>query len=88
MKSGKLLAGILAGFAAGAVIGMLFAPEKGANTRRKIMKKGEGYADDLKERFEDFVDSLNEKYESAMQKKESILPDGQLKPEDIKSEKA
>lgn len=87
MNSGKLLVCILAGFAAGAVIGILFAPEKGSRTRKQIRNKGENYADDLKDKFDDFVDSFNKKYQSIMQKTESMTVDGKQKPEDIKGEK-
>ncbi len=41
MSSGKVFLGILAGAAAGALAGILFAPEKGSKTRKKIVKKGE-----------------------------------------------
>ena len=36
MKSGSLLSGFLTGAAIGAAIGILFAPEKGEDTRSKI----------------------------------------------------
>ena len=58
MKAGKIIGGILAGIAAGAVLGFLFAPDKGSETRKKISKKGEDLAADLKRRFHDFVDGL------------------------------
>jgi gas vesicle protein len=46
---------LLIGFAAGMVVGMLFAPDKGSETRRKISETG----NDLKNKFNDFVDSLS-----------------------------
>ena len=49
MSTGKVLLGVLAGVAAGAMLGILFAPDKGSNTRKKISKKGEDYADAVKE---------------------------------------
>jgi len=64
MSSGKVLLGVLAGVAAGALLGILFAPEKGADTRRKIMSKGEEYVDDLKEKFGEFVDKVAGKHDS------------------------
>ncbi|HSO86764.1 MAG TPA: YtxH domain-containing protein [Draconibacterium sp.] len=65
MSSGKVLLGVLAGVAAGALVGILFAPEKGSTTRRKIVSKGEEYVDDLKEKFGEFVDKVAEKFETA-----------------------
>jgi len=60
MGSGKLLLGVLAGVAAGAVLGILFAPAKGSETRKKISKKGEDFADGLKAKFDEFLDSISE----------------------------
>ncbi len=65
MNSGKVLLGILAGIAVGATLGILFAPEKGSVTRKKILKKGEDYAESLKERFNQTVGNISEKYEKA-----------------------
>ena len=65
MGSGKVLLGLLAGVAAGAVLGVLFAPEKGSATRKKISKKSDDYAETLKEQFKEFLDSLSEKFEQA-----------------------
>src|ERR1035437_9014120 len=61
MSSGKVLLSILAGVAVGAVLGVLFAPDKGWNTRKRIAKKGEDHAEDLREKFEEFLDSISEK---------------------------
>lgn len=38
MKNGKFLAGIIAGLGTGAILGILFAPEKGSKTRKRILK--------------------------------------------------
>ena len=36
MSTGKVITGIVAGMAAGAVLGILLAPDKGSETRKKI----------------------------------------------------
>jgi gas vesicle protein len=63
MSSGKVLLSLLAGVAAGALLGILFAPEKGSVTRKKISSKAEEYGEGLKEKFNEFVDDITEKFE-------------------------
>jgi len=65
MKSKKILAAVLLGVAAGAIAGILFAPDKGSVTREKIKEAGEDLKNNLKEKVSEFVDSVKEKYESA-----------------------
>jgi gas vesicle protein len=64
----------MAGFAAGAVLGILFAPEKGSRIRRSIVRKGEDVADEIgdkiEERFDELIDKVrslrkSKKYDSA-----------------------
>ena len=56
MKTSRVVLGVLAGAAVGALVGILFAPDKGSNTRRKIAKKGEDFVEDLKTRASDIRD--------------------------------
>jgi gas vesicle protein len=64
MSTGKTLLGLAAGLAAGAVLGILFAPAKGKDTRNKISKKGEKIVEDLKTKFDEFLENITRKYEN------------------------
>ncbi|MFO7864668.1 MAG: YtxH domain-containing protein [Salinivirgaceae bacterium] len=50
MSTEKLVYGVLAGLAIGAITGILFAPQKGSVIRNKIMGKGDYYLH--KQKFE------------------------------------
>ena len=76
MSTGKVLLGVLAGVATGAVLGILFAPDKGTETRRKISKKGEDYADGLKDKFNDFIETISENFSSVKGQAESLADAG------------
>lgn len=72
MNGGKVILGLLAGIAAGALLGVLFAPDKGTETRRKITSKGKDFVDEVKHKYDDFVRGVNEKIDSVKQEAEYI----------------
>lgn len=61
MNNGKVILGALAGVAAGALIGILFAPDKGSETRKKIASKSGEYFESAKEKLSDVLDNFAEK---------------------------
>jgi len=58
--SGKIITAMLAGLAAGAVLGILFAPDKGSETRDKLNESLADLGDAIKERAEEQLDQLND----------------------------
>lgn len=85
MSSGKLFMGLLTGLATGAVLGVLFAPDKGSVTRRKIAEAGEDYAETVKEKFNLMVDSFNEKFEKVRDDVEKNVSKAKGAKKDIES---
>lgn len=46
-KNGKIILGVLGAAAAGAVIGLLLAPDKGSDLRKKISKAADDFAGNI-----------------------------------------
>ena len=65
---------LLWGFTLGLVTGLLLAPEKGSETRKKISRK----AADLKDKFDDFIDSVSEKLDSFTNVAEDLAADAKM----------
>ncbi|RZL18820.1 MAG: YtxH domain-containing protein [Pedobacter sp.] len=57
--SSKVLVGLLAGLAAGAALGLLFAPEKGTETRDKLSQSLKDLGDTIKDRAADEINNLS-----------------------------
>jgi gas vesicle protein len=86
MSAGKVITGILIGAAAGAVLGVLFAPDKGTATRNKIAKKGSDFTSELKDKFGQLVDNIVSKFESAQDEAGDLAETGKQKLKALKEE--
>jgi gas vesicle protein len=73
MESGKTAAGVLLGVGVGALLGILFAPDKGSKTRQKIMDKGQDYTDELKGKFDELYQDVSDKYDSFLEEAKSAV---------------
>jgi len=62
MDNSKLVWGFLAGAAIGGALGILLAPDKGTETRRRIMEKGSDLSGSLKDTFNDVVDGVKDNF--------------------------
>jgi gas vesicle protein len=65
MSASKVLLGAAIGMATGAVLGVLFAPDKGSATRRKIAQQGSRYVDAINNTAGEYAESIGETIESA-----------------------
>ena len=75
MKTSRVILGVLAGAAVGALIGILFAPDKGANTRGRLVRKGEDFVGDLKTKVNHYRDQASEvveKFADTLHSKEEV----------------
>jgi gas vesicle protein len=79
MNSSKLVVGILGGVAVGALIGILFAPEKGSKTRKKIVNKSSDFVDDVKDKFDDMYADVTDKYENLLSDAKGMIVKKELK---------
>lgn len=64
-STSKILLGFVAGAAIGGALGILLAPDKGSETRRKIVEKGSemgesltGFGETVKDKFNDVVENV------------------------------
>lgn len=76
MSNAKLAKGILLGAAAGAVLGILFAPDKGSATRKKISGKAGDIKDSIKDKYNNLVDGIAAKFQSTKEEAEALLKKG------------
>lgn len=54
----KVLIGLLAGLAAGAALGLLFAPDKGTDTRDRLSQSLKDLGDSIKDKAADEINNL------------------------------
>ena len=75
--TGKLIATLTAGFAAGVVAGILFAPEVGEKTRENLKSKASEIGDELEAQYQVEIEKLKVKVsELTNELKETIADSG------------
>ncbi|MBK9478747.1 MAG: YtxH domain-containing protein [Bacteroidetes bacterium] len=86
MRTGKVVVGLLAGVAIGALAGILFAPDKGSKTRKQLVDKGEDLVDDLKSKLDGMLNSVTEKFEQVQSQADAFVEKGKAKYAEAKKE--
>lgn len=66
--TGKIVGALLIGAAIGGAMGILFAPDKGSETRKKLSGKTGDIAHLLQEKFEAFLEQAKNEFECARDK--------------------
>ena len=84
MASTKSFFSLLAGLAAGAAIGILYAPDKGWKTRARVKKAAENGYEDVKDNLGDFGAKVDEKTAEAKASIKDIRETLREKGEEIK----
>ena len=59
-ETAKIVGALLVGAAAGAALGLLYAPEKGQQTRKKISERANNLVGDLKNKIEEGKNLITE----------------------------
>lgn len=84
-NTGKVLGAIFLGAAIGGALGVLFAPDKGSETRKKISSKSGEFTDSLKDKFGEFVDRFRKEVDTAKEKANDYAENGKAVVERLKT---
>lgn len=81
----KVLVALLAGVAAGAALGILFAPERGTETRDKLNDALKNLGDTIKDRAAEEIDNLSSLKEKIVENIKTTLGTAEDTIEDVKA---
>ena len=82
-KSSRSFWAFVVGATAGAIVGILYAPDKGENTRNKLYYQLNKYRDQLKELINDIVDGKEVIETTAKSEGKKVVQDAKIKAEKL-----
>ena len=83
-NTGKVIGAIFLGAAIGGALGILFAPDKGIETRKKISKKGNDFTGAVKEKFDSIVDKFKKEVADVQDQADEFAANGKSAIEKLK----
>ncbi|WP_407429947.1 YtxH domain-containing protein [Arcticibacter sp.] len=81
----KVLVALLAGVAAGAALGILFAPERGTETRDRLNDALKNLGDTIKDRAAEEIDNLSSLKEKIVENLKTTLGSAEDTLDDVKA---
>ena len=81
MKTNKVVLAAIGGLAAGAALGILFAPRSGKKTRKKIAEKSKALKEHAKEDFDKLIEKIDHKYKTISDDAHRLLQESKSKAE-------
>ena len=78
-NSGKVIGALLLGAVIGGALGILFAPDKGSETRKKIAGRAGDITDSIKDKFNALLEEAKNELEVAKEKVIDFAEDGRGK---------
>lgn len=84
-NTGKVIGAIVLGAAIGGILGILFAPDKGSETRKKISKKGSDFTDAVKDKFDAIAEKFRKEVEEVKEQAADLAGNGKSVIEGLKT---
>lgn len=78
-NNGKIIGALLIGAAIGGALGILFAPDKGSETRKKLLSKGDELKNSLTEKFSGLLAGVQNESEKVEEDAKEFLQNGSTK---------
>jgi gas vesicle protein len=84
-NSGKVIGALILGAAIGGALGILFAPDKGTRTRKKLFDQSGELTDALTEKFNDFLERGKDELDNVKEKTNEYANNGKAKLNESKA---